>query len=377
MSYHRAWQAIHLQPTEGLAQQENLDHPAFIAECIGRDPWDDPQQAYVDAYRALDIDWVLGIPRGGVSRDAFNRASSVDLGDGARMTEWGLSGSYWREEHPFTDVDAVLRYDPLENVPHLPYATVESGVRNLEHVRGTQALLGRGSLTRSSSTEGYWQIAPYLRGLDVPRPGWIHEDWRGELLADFMITLRACSGRIPRQRHGVFSIAAFARDLAERIGRRDRRQRHPPLLSRLAPALELLDEFALVHDSLPLAFCHGDLHPLNVIWGLHGIKAVIDWEFCGHKVELYDVANLIGCAGIEHPEGLRGKLVLALIKRLRETGIIAEYSWVHLHELVIALRFAWLSEWLRSDDEEMVEMETELIGILVRERAMLRGIWAL
>jgi hypothetical protein len=160
MSYHRAWQAIHLQPTDGLAQQENLDHPAFIAECIGRDPWDDPRQAYVDAYRALDVDWVLGIPRGGVSRDAFKQASSVDLGDGARMTEWGLSGSYWREEHPFADVEAVLRYDPLENVPHLPYATVESGVRNLANVRETQALLGRGSLTRSADVEAALHYDP-------------------------------------------------------------------------------------------------------------------------------------------------------------------------------------------------------------------------
>jgi homoserine kinase type II len=245
-------------------------------------------------------------------------------------------------------------------------------------VAGVQPyLVGAGGERVIAYDQDFWQIAPYLRGLDVPRPGWIHEDWRGELLADFMITLRACSGRIPRQRHGVFSIAAFVRDLAGRIAGRDRQQRHPALLPRLAPALELLDEFALVHNSLPLAFCHGDLHPLNVIWGLRGIKAVIDWEFCGHKVELYDVANLIGCAGIENPEGLRGKLALALIKRLREAGIMAEYSWVHLHELVIALRFAWLSEWLRSDDEEMVELETELIGVLVRERAMLRGIWAL
>jgi homoserine kinase type II len=238
-------------------------------------------------------------------------------------------------------------------------------------------LLGRGSPTRSSSAKAYWQVAPYLCGMEVPRPGWIHEDWRGELMADFLISLRACSERIPRQRHGVFSITAFVRDLAERIARRDRQQRHPPLLPRLAPALELLEAFNLVHDSLPLAFCHGDLHPLNVIWGLRGIKAVIDWEFCGHKVELYDVANVIGCAGIENPAGLRGKLALALIKRLREAGVMAEYSWVHLHELVIALRFAWLSEWLRSDDGEMVDLETELIGVLVRERAMLRGIWAL
>jgi homoserine kinase type II len=251
------------------------------------------------------------------------------------------------------------------------------GRGSLTRSSAEEILLGRGSPTRSSSAKAYWQVAPYLCGMEVPRPGWIHEDWRGELMADFLISLRACSERIPRQRHGVFSITAFVRDLAERIARRDRQQRHPPLLPRLAPALELLEAFNLVHDSLPLAFCHGDLHPLNVIWGLRGIKAVIDWEFCGHKVELYDVANVIGCAGIENPAGLRGKLALALIKRLREAGVMAEYSWVHLHELVIALRFAWLSEWLRSDDGEMVDLETELIGVLVRERAMLRGIWAL
>ncbi|MBC7236540.1 MAG: aminoglycoside phosphotransferase family protein, partial [Chloroflexi bacterium] len=216
----------------------------------------------------------------------------------------------------------------------------------------------------------FWQIVPFVHGLEVPRPGWIHEAWRGELMADFLLTLRACSGRIPRERHGLFSIVAFIRDLVTKIARQ-----RPELIPRLEPALELLSELDLIYGSLPVAFCHGDYHPLNVIWGLRGIKAVIDWEFCGHKVELYDVANLIGCAGIEDPEGLRGRFVLALLKRLGQAGIIAEYSWLYLHELVLALRFAWLSEWLRAGDEEMVELETSFIRLLVQRRVMLRDLW--
>ena len=45
MSYRRALDVIHLRPTDGLAEQENLDHPAWMAEVTGRDPWDDPHRA--------------------------------------------------------------------------------------------------------------------------------------------------------------------------------------------------------------------------------------------------------------------------------------------------------------------------------------------
>jgi len=146
MSYRRAMDAIHLRLGQELAQQENLDHPAFMRDILGRDPWEDPRQAYVDAYRSLDVDWVLGIPSGESGRDAFRTESSIDLGNGARMTEWGLSGSTWRDEHPFADVEAVLAYDPLVNRPHLPFATPESGCRNLDQVRECQHMLGTSAM---------------------------------------------------------------------------------------------------------------------------------------------------------------------------------------------------------------------------------------
>ena len=146
MSYQRALDTIHLRTPAGPGQQENLDHPAFIEEMIGRDPWENPHLAYVEAYRALGVDWVLGIPHPQLARDTFAKRSSIDLGDGARMTEWGLSGSYWRKEFYFQDVEDVLGYDPLVNEPAIPFATVDQGLRTLEATREAQRDLAGGAI---------------------------------------------------------------------------------------------------------------------------------------------------------------------------------------------------------------------------------------
>lgn len=110
MSYKRAIKAIHLKPTDRVAQQENFDHPEYMQELVGYDPWENPSQAFIDSYKALDVDWILGLPKRAVR---FAKGESSRKGkDGVRYTEWGLSGSSWREEFPFGDIDDVLAYDP-------------------------------------------------------------------------------------------------------------------------------------------------------------------------------------------------------------------------------------------------------------------------
>ena len=146
MSYQRALDATHLRHTEGLASQENLDHPAFIEETIGWDPWTDPHRAYVKAYTSLDVDWVLGVPRPRIARETFAHASSVQLDNGARMTEWGLSGSYWREDLRFHTVEDVLAYDPLAGEPEIGFATIDDGRRVLEHTQDGQSEMGRAAV---------------------------------------------------------------------------------------------------------------------------------------------------------------------------------------------------------------------------------------
>jgi len=143
MSFQRALDTINLRLPSGFAEQETLDHPAFMAEVLGRDPWENPAQAYVDTYKALDIDWVMGWPRPHLAKDAFAGRSSIDLGNGTRITEWGLSGSGWREEYPFHDVEDVLRYDPLENKPYVAMATEESIRSLIANVKAQQEEMGQ------------------------------------------------------------------------------------------------------------------------------------------------------------------------------------------------------------------------------------------
>ncbi len=126
MSYQRAIDAFNLRLTSGIAQCENLDHPPFVERVSGMDPWQHPYEAYLSAFKALDLDWVHGIPTTATPRETFATSSSVPLDDGRRLTAWGINGSQWREEFRFHAVEDVLAYDPLLNEPPVDHITVKS-----------------------------------------------------------------------------------------------------------------------------------------------------------------------------------------------------------------------------------------------------------
>jgi len=129
------------------------------------------------------------------------------------------------------------------------------------------------------------------------------------------------------------------------------------------------------HDTLPVAFRHGDYHPLNVIWQDDAIAAVIDREFCGIKPDIYDAASLVGCVGMEHPSGLVDELALSFISGMRRKSIISPQSWNLFVEFIIALRFAWLAEWLRKKDREMIELEVTYMNLLMGNMDTLKAAW--
>jgi homoserine kinase type II len=68
---------------------------------------------------------------------------------------------------------------------------------------------------------------------------------------------------------------------------------------------------------------------------------------------------------------------MAFIQDLRAAGCFDATGFAVLPEFVIALRFAWLSEWLRKNDEEMVQMETVYLHLLLDGREALRRTWGL
>lgn len=218
----------------------------------------------------------------------------------------------------------------------------------------------------------YWQLSPYVEGLPLRRPEYAFEGWRGPVLADFLADLWDRSRDVPFfERTSPFSIVAFIRDFTRTVERRE-----PVLYLRIRPALVHLEQgFMSAHDRLPVRFCHGDYHPLNVIWSETGVRAVIDWEFLGYKPELYDAAMMIGCLGMEDPQCLTGDLVFQFARSLKGSGQVAAASWAHLFDLVLAQRFAWLADWLKRSDAEMIELEAVYIKLLLDNRGVFTRSW--
>jgi len=231
---------------------------------------------------------------------------------------------------------------------------------------------GRSGETVERVGDAFWQVVPYVGGIGLPRPGYVHDRWRGEACAEFLLNLRERSPDLPYfDRSRPFSMVAFLRGLGEKLALRE-----PALHRALGPVLtHLADRFAPAHDRMPAAFCHGDLHPLNVIWGEGRILSVIDWEFLGFKPEIYDAANLVGCVGSEEPAALAQGFVLGCLSRLKQAETFDPASWACLPEFVAATRFAWLSDWLRRGDREMVEMEAAYIRLLMDHRQSLADRW--
>ncbi|HDT14028.1 MAG TPA: aminoglycoside phosphotransferase family protein [Candidatus Aminicenantes bacterium] len=220
---------------------------------------------------------------------------------------------------------------------------------------------------------GAWLVSPYVPGVALDRPAYAFEGWRGRALADLLIRFRAAASGLPREGNvPAFSLPGFVRGLFGVM--RDHRR---ALFERLYPVLLHLEHglFPAV-ARLPTSFSHGDLHPLNVIWSETGIEALIDLEFCGFRPETYDAALLVGCLGMEEPRSLRGDLVRTLIMRLREGAGFSDEGWRTFPDMVLGLRFAWLSDWLRRDNRDMVELEAVYIGVLMENRSSLERAWA-
>jgi homoserine kinase type II len=220
----------------------------------------------------------------------------------------------------------------------------------------------------------YWQLAAYVEGTALNRPEYIYDKWRGKVMADFLIGLRKKSRNITRViRLPRFSITDYIRDLITQM-----KVHAPGVLSEIGPAIHLIENRLMtVHDQLPTAFCHGDFHPLNIIWSPNAVNAVIDWEFLGIKPEIYDAANLIGCIGSEDPDALLGDLVVDFISNLKAAAFISDESRKVFIDFVIAMRFAWLSEWLRHQDHEMIALETVYMNLLSDNAGMLKKAWGI
>ncbi|MDC7224907.1 MAG: phosphotransferase [Spirochaetales bacterium] len=203
----------------------------------------------------------------------------------------------------------------------------------------------------------YWRLTPFREGIPLNRSNYWKDAWRGEALGRFLGRLYALEKVEPQE--PPFDLIAFINELVEKIS-----LNHTDLLIPLNPILHHLEHrFFPIYEEIPTVFGHGDPHPLNIIWGEGKIEALIDWEFCGTKPILYDGALIMGCVGSESPEAFDGPFNRAFYGEMKK---IIPPEWLkHLPDFILAQRFAWLNEWLRHDDEGMVEQEIRYMEMLI------------
>ncbi len=219
------------------------------------------------------------------------------------------------------------------------------------------------------------QVVPYIEGKPLDRERYLGDDWRGVAAAEFLIAMRRASvslrpdeiGPIP----GPFLLREYVAPLVETI-----RRNEPVLQTEIGPVLSHLElVFFPTEHTAPIAFCHGDYHPLNIIWCERGISGVIDWEFSGVKHGLYDVANMVGCLGMEDPDALKAGIVTEFLATLHESDSFSGDDWNGFPDLLLATRFAWLSEWLRFKEWALIELESEYMNLILENRDFLSRIW--
>jgi homoserine kinase type II len=276
----------------------------------------------------------------------------VQDGDSGLWVLEAIPPGTWRHKARISEALALLQGRGLRAVhPYLPGKSGEP----LVHASGDQ-----------------WLLRPYVPGVPLPRPAYVLDRWRGAACARFLADLRETASETKlMEPEGAFSMGRFIREMYGTMQRRD-----PEVRRRLGPAFRFVEEeFFGREGRLPVVFCHGDFHPLNIVWSEEGIRSVIDWEFLGYKPEVYDMANLIGCVGFEDPAALTQGLVMELIAEMKRARTVSGACWEALPAWVAVIRFAWLSDWLRRRDEEMVELEIAYIDLLIENRNALQRIW--
>jgi homoserine kinase type II len=217
----------------------------------------------------------------------------------------------------------------------------------------------------------HYQISPFVPGDPLPQPEYIEDADRGENLGRFLADLHRIGSTVrefdlePR-----FDLENYVNELMGAMG-----PRSPAMHDALLPVLPILIPLFEAWNDLPLALCQGDFHPLNVIWQGHSAAAVIDWEFAGLRPALFDAANCLGCVGIEEPRALVRGLAPALLATLKEYGCLDSSSLSLLPELLLGLRFAWMSEWLRRKDTEMIGLEVRYMRLLANSMDTLLPAW--
>lgn len=207
----------------------------------------------------------------------------------------------------------------------------------------------------------YWQLSRYLESTELQRPDYAFEARRGLATSLFLKQFRVAAANLPKEK--VANYINFRDFFFSFVAKLE--YNNSEIYDRVADVIKLLQEKLWPEfDNIPLEFAHGDFHCLNIIWNEFCVNAVIDWEFFAVQPDNYDLANMLGCLGMEDPEALGAGFAFELVSQCKDDYFTSPRSLKLLPAMIIAVRFAWLSDWLKRDDKEMIDLECTYINIL-------------
>ncbi|MFW6220600.1 MAG: phosphotransferase [Nanoarchaeota archaeon] len=207
----------------------------------------------------------------------------------------------------------------------------------------------------------FFQLQEFIEGETLIQPDYLNDSIKGENLAKLLIKINKKNIKVKNN----FSIKKYIYSIIKTIKLYD--YNYYLELFKIIKYLE--SNLFINYDKIPESFSHGDLHPLNVIWDNEKIKSLIDFEFFSKNLEMYDAANLLGCLGIENPYQLTKEgFSESFIKTIKKENIYSQISYKNFIDLIIAIRFGWISEWFRKNDIEMKKLELDYIKFLIKNK---------
>ena len=86
---------------------------------------------------------------------------------------------------------------------------------------------------------------------------------------------------------------------------------------------------------------------------------------------------MVGAVGFKNPDALIESFTCRFVGRLRDEARLDSLAWEIFFDLVIAIRFNWLTEWIRTNNENARDMEMLYMNLLTAQKDYIRKKWGL
>lgn len=209
-----------------------------------------------------------------------------------------------------------------------------------------------------------WMVQPFIENDILKRPDYLDDGIKGKNAAAALLKLyKVTANKKMNDIIESFSLSTHTENMISKI-----KSSYPEIHNEIKDVVIIIEQLfnRSIKDSR-LIFCHGDYHPLNILWRGGEIISVIDWEFSGYRPALTDVANIIGCAGFENISAFDRDFVKEFMNAIENSGFFSDSELNSLMLFVLAFRFSgWLNEWINDYDSEMINREINYLKILAQ-----------